>query len=64
MVEDVHRQAREAGTVYSITYHFPKEDLEHHGKSILAFSIGYWTFDFLEYILFHVAYALANVMLF
>ncbi|XP_050365353.1 uncharacterized protein LOC126783869 isoform X2 [Argentina anserina] len=31
MAEDVHRQAREVGDVCSITYPFPKEELQQHG---------------------------------
>lgn len=34
MAQDVHRQARECGTVSSITYPLPKEELHHHGKNI------------------------------
>ena len=30
MAEGVHYQAREVGTVCSVTYPFPKEDLEHY----------------------------------
>ncbi|KAL6218499.1 hypothetical protein ACLB2K_011709 [Fragaria x ananassa] len=31
MAEDVHRQAREVGDVCSITYPFPKEEVQQHG---------------------------------
>ncbi|XAR59587.1 hypothetical protein NMG60_11015474 [Bertholletia excelsa] len=31
MAEGVHRRARECGTVCSITYPLPEEELEHHG---------------------------------
>ncbi|XP_024163294.1 RNA-binding protein 28 isoform X2 [Rosa chinensis] len=31
MAEDVHRQAREVGDVCSITYPFPREELQQHG---------------------------------
>lgn len=35
MAEDVHRQAREVGDVCSITYPFPEEELQQHGKGFL-----------------------------
>ncbi|KAL6526904.1 hypothetical protein OROGR_015994 [Orobanche gracilis] len=31
MAEEVHRLAREVGTVCSFTYPFPEEELQHHG---------------------------------
>ncbi|KAL6963824.1 hypothetical protein U1Q18_034829 [Sarracenia purpurea var. burkii] len=33
MAEDVHCRARECGTICSVTYPLPKEELEHHGLS-------------------------------
>lgn len=32
MAEEVHRRAREAGTVCSVTYPLPEGELQHHGK--------------------------------
>lgn len=34
MAEVVHRQAKECGTVSSVTYPLSKDELEHHGKNI------------------------------
>ena len=36
MAEEVHRQAREVGDVCSITYPFPKEEVQQHGTDFLA----------------------------
>lgn len=33
MAEDVHRQAKECGTVSSATFPLSRDELEHHGKS-------------------------------
>lgn len=40
MAEDVHRRAREIGTVINVTYPFPKEELQRHGMGIF-FPIWY-----------------------
>ena len=34
MVKDVHNCARECGTVCSVTYPLPKEELEHYGMAV------------------------------
>lgn len=34
IAEEVHSLARESGSVSSITYPLPKEEITHHGKGI------------------------------
>lgn len=34
MAEEVHKQAKEIGSVCSVTYPLPKEDLDQHGMGI------------------------------
>lgn len=36
MAEDVHQRAKETGTVCSVTYPLPKEELKKHGKGVLC----------------------------
>ncbi|XP_041016192.1 uncharacterized protein LOC121258715 [Juglans microcarpa x Juglans regia] len=31
LAEEVHKQAKEIGSICSVTYHLPKEDLDQHG---------------------------------
>jgi hypothetical protein len=37
MAEDVHRRAKEIGTVCSVTYPLPSEELKQHGIVILSY---------------------------